>query len=137
MSESGMRASLVKKLVSLDAQSIECPIKSGVPDINFKGGWIECKSEDSWPKNPFIPTKFKHPLLPGQKVWMRRRIRKGGRCFLAAKVASDWFFWDISVFNLERFGTMTRGEMISSSGLHYKMRIDERELCVFLMSHSC
>lgn len=133
MSESGMRASLVKKLISLDAQSIECPIKSGVPDINFKGGWIECKSEDSWPKNLELPKIFKHHLLPGQKVWMRRRIRKGGQCFLAAKVASDWFFWDASVFNLDLFGTLNRLQMIQSCGLHYKIRIDERELCRFLM----
>lgn len=133
MSESTMRASLVKKIASLDAQSIECPIKSGVPDINFKGGWIECKSEDSWPKNPLLAKKFHHPLLTGQKVWIRRRIRKGGKCFIAAKVASDWFFWDASTFDLDLFGKLNRQQMIDSADLHYKIRINEVELCKFLM----
>lgn len=133
MSESGMRASLVQKMSSLDAQSIECPIKSGVPDVNFKGGWIECKAEDSWPRNLSLPKKFKHPLLPGQKVWIRRRLRKGGRVFIAAKVASDWFFWDAATFDLDLFGTLNRQEMIDSADLHYKIRINEHELCKFLM----
>lgn len=132
--ESGMRSSLVKKLAQLDAQSIECPIKNGVPDVNFNGGWIECKSELSWPKNPLAIMKFHHPVTVGQKVWMRRRIRRDGRCFLAAKVASDWFFWDLRIFDLDKFNTMTKAEMFASCGLHYKIKIDEKELIAFLMA---
>jgi hypothetical protein len=132
MSESGMRSSLVKKLVSLDAQSVECPIKTGVPDINYRFGWIECKYEPKWPKNLSMPMKFHHPVTPGQKVWMRRRIRKGGMCFLAAKVAMEWFFWDCRTFNLDLFNTMDRAAMIGSSNLYYRNRINDKELIMFL-----
>ena len=132
MSESGMRSSLVAKLAPMDAQSIECPIKTGVPDISIKTGWIECKFEPKWPKNPDTIVKFHHPVTVGQKVWLRRRIRKGGQCWLAAKVSSDWFFWDLRHFNLDRFNTMTKAEMIASADLHYRIRIDVRELLNFL-----
>ena len=44
MSESSMRSNLVKKMKPLDPQSIESPSTGiGIPDINFIGGWFECK----------------------------------------------------------------------------------------------
>ena len=133
MSESGVRASLVDRLRCLDAQSIEVPIKSGVPDVNFKNGWIEIKFKESWPKNADeVPIKFKHPITPAQKVWMRRRVRKGGRCFVCAKVASEWFFWDVARFDLDLFNNMTRLQMLESCHLHFKFRINDDILIDFL-----
>jgi hypothetical protein len=127
-----MRASLVKRIAVLDAQSIECPIKTGVPDINYNGGWIECKYRDSWPVRPNDIVRFKHPVTPGQKVWMRRRVRRGGRCFLAAKVASEWFFWNVAEFNLDLFNTMDRAAMIGTSTLYFKYRLDDKLLIKML-----
>jgi hypothetical protein len=138
MSESGMRQSLVSRLSKLDAQSIEVPIKTGVPDINYKSGWIECKFKEGWPKNAdTAPVRFKHPVTVGQKVWMRRRVRKGGRCIVAAKIGMEWFFWDVARFDLDRFDNMTRPEMLESCHLHFKYRIDDDMLFHFLETPLC
>lgn len=133
MSESGMRSSLVTRLDKLDAQSIEVPIKNGVPDVNFNGGWIECKFKESWPRDADTkPVRFKHPVMPGQKVWLRRRVRKGGRCFLTAKIGTEWFWWNLNNFDLDLFDHMTRPQMMESCHLHFRYKVDTLALINFL-----
>ena len=128
MSESAARSTLVKKLRRLDAQPIESPMKSGVPDVNHRFGWIEMKALDGWPKVASDrPIRFKHPLMVGQKVWIRRRIRSGGSVSLCAKVGSEWFFWDCKTFDLDRFGTMSKADMHFTVDLHFRriLNVDE------------
>jgi hypothetical protein len=94
MSESGMRMNLVKTLSVLDAISVENPAGPGTPDINFIGGWIECKWLRAWPKRPDTPVKLDHPLLPTQKAWLKRRCRRGGKAWVMLQCGREWFLFD-------------------------------------------
>lgn len=108
-------------------------MKGGVPDVNHRYGWIEMKALDGWPKvGPDKPIRFRHQLQTNQKVWIRRRLRRSGSVALCAKVGSEWFFWDCKSLDLDRFGNMTKAEMMDSSSLHYKRILDVRELIIWL-----
>jgi len=72
-----------------DWQSIEnWGVGSGVPDANFCGpggveGWVEFKAARGW----------QVPLAPTQVAWIERRVRAGGRVFVAVrKDQSLWLF---------------------------------------------
>lgn len=136
MSEtSSVRSPLVRKLKRIDAQPIESPMKGGVPDVNHRFGWIECKYKPQWTRNcDKSPVKFPHPLTKGQKVWIRRRVRAGGSVSVCAKVRMDWFFFDCSTWELNRFNCMTRPEMMEECGLHFNTRMDVEVLIKWLAS---
>lgn len=135
MSESSsVRSPLVRKLRSLDAQPIESPMKSGVPDINYRSGWIECKYKPSWPSRIGADhiIKWPHALGKSQIVWIKRRVNRGGRVILCGKIASDWFFWDCATFNIDLFNNQTRAEIFGSADLHFNRVIKDRELIQWL-----
>jgi len=137
MSENSMKGVLVKRLSLLDACSIESPMTGiGIPDINFIGGWIECKAMKLWPKGCDIrPVKFPHPLSKEQQVWLYRRERAGGLALVCVKVSNSWFFFsgrDIKENNL--WDNMTRPQMYHWSLKVFERSLPERELCQFLIS---
>jgi len=110
MSESGMRMNLVKTLSVLDAVSIENPAGPGTPDVNFIGGWIECKWLRAWPKRPDTPVKLSHPLLPTQKAWLRRRRRRGGAAWVMLQCGREWLLFKGEVA-ADHLGTATQREL--------------------------
>jgi len=93
MSESGMRTNLVRALSVLDAISVENPAGPGTPDVNFIGGWIECKWLRAWPKRPETPVRLDHPLTPQQKAWLKRRCRRGGHAWVMLQCGREWFLF--------------------------------------------
>lgn len=110
MSESGMRMNLVKALSVLDAVSIENPAGPGTPDVNFIGGWIECKWLRAWPKRPDTPVKLDHPLLPTQKAWLKRRRRRGGKAWVMLQCGREWLLFHGCVAS-DHLGTATQREL--------------------------
>lgn len=135
MSEAGMRSYLVKKLQSLDAVPIESRTTGiGIPDVNCTCGWIECKWLRSWPKNcQSSPVKFQHDLTKEQQIWLWRRVRRGGRAYVMAKVSREWFLWDGHIFKEHGlWNSMTKAEMINWSRLHFSDGLDSKRLIAFL-----
>ena len=131
MSESGMRTNLVKALSVLDAVSIENPAGPGTPDINFIGGWIECKWLRAWPKRPDTPVKLDHPLLASQKVWIRRRIRRGGRAWVMLQCGREWFLFKGDVA-CDFLGTSSRNELHYYARAHWHIGLDADELIAII-----
>lgn len=136
MSESRARSTLVKKLRPLDAQPMEVKGREGVPDVEHIYGWIEIKYKPRWPTRMKADTviKFPHKLMPSQKLWLRRRARRGGAAVLCAKVDRDWFFWSASTFDLDLFDNMTRSQMIASADRYYSKTLREKDLIPWLKS---
>jgi hypothetical protein len=89
-----MRQSVVKALRELDAISVENKVYPGTPDVNYIGGWMELKWLRRWPKNcDESPVKIDH-FTPQQRVWLKRRWRRGGAAWLLLQVRTDWLIFD-------------------------------------------
>jgi len=69
-----------------DAQRHEDKYSVGIPDVSYGlngvNGWIELKAYSKW------PTKGFPHLEPEQVNWLIDRGRKGGYCFLMAKIVN-------------------------------------------------
>lgn len=136
MSESGMRQNLVKALRPLDAMPIENKLRAGTPDVNFIGGWIECKWMKFWPKSADTnPVRFAHPLTKEQGIWLARRWARGGTTLVCAQVAREWFFFSGETAK-DTFGKMTRPEMREEALLHLPNGLQAERLIQWLRSIS-
>ena len=89
MSESHMRGRVLQLLRHLDAMAVENPARPGTADVNYIEGWIELKQLRRWPRSPSDIVPCGH-FRPGQRVWIRRRARKGGRVHVLLQVHADW-----------------------------------------------
>lgn len=132
-----MKSVLVKALSSLDAVCIESPMTGlGIPDVNFIGGWFECKNLDTWPKGADEnPVRFPHPLTKEQGVWLYRRSRAGGLAMVCAKVSSSWFLFD-GMWIKDRWAKMTRAEMILSADLYMERGLNKDLLLKYIAARS-
>ncbi len=75
-----LRAIFRRKLPQFDWQPIESPLTSrGIPDTNACGNgiefWIENKKTDGWAVG----------LRPEQVGWIKRRVRHGGKVWIAVR----------------------------------------------------
>jgi hypothetical protein len=75
-----------------DPISVENPAYPGTPDVNYVGGWIELKSLDKWPKRKSTIVKIHH-FKNEQRIWLRRRQKKGGRVHLLLSVGKEWLLF--------------------------------------------
>jgi hypothetical protein len=135
MSETSMRKNLVKKLKPVDACSIESPSTGvGIPDINFKEGWMECKWLRYWPKSADTkPVTFPHPLSKAQQIWLWRRERCGGVALVVAQVSKSWFFWSGKhIRDNKLWGNMTRPQMIAEAELYFPNGLEVENLLNYL-----
>jgi len=102
--EQQQRQLLVKALnvAGRDATSVENPAYPGTPDIQYIGGWIECKYLEDWPVKEATTIRIPH-FSPQQRVWLRRRAYaldklgiSDGRAWLVLYVAKtrEWLLFD-------------------------------------------
>jgi hypothetical protein len=132
-----MKSVLTRALAPLDAVCIESPRTGlGIPDVNFIGGWFECKNLDVWPKGADTePVRFHHPLTKEQGVWLYRRARSGGLAMVCARVSISWFFFD-GIWIKDRWAKMTRPQMIESADLYMPKRMEKDRLLRFIQERS-
>lgn len=107
-----MRQRLVQSLRSLHAVSVENPVGPGTPDINYVGGWVECKWLRSWPKQAKTPVRLDHELTTQQRVWLRRRFTCGGVAWVILQCGREWLIFQGQVA-ADILGTSTREELYS------------------------
>jgi hypothetical protein len=91
MSEQSMSRLVMEALRPLDPVRVENLVHPGTPDINFNHGWIELKEVVAWPSKPWH-LRIPHFTIQ-QKIWLRRRVKHGGRAYLLLKVASEWLLF--------------------------------------------
>lgn len=80
MADGNLRLIFQKHLPEAHWQPVETLIGRGIPDVEycFPGGitgWIENKKTNGWSVD----------ISPNQVSWAERRIRAGGRCFVAVR----------------------------------------------------
>lgn len=91
--ESPMRKAIVRALRPLDAVSVENPAHPGTPDVNHMYGWIELKQLQAWPVREETIVRIPH-FTQQQRVWLIRRVRRGGMAQVLLKVGEkEWFLF--------------------------------------------
>lgn len=109
----GLNNVLLDKGEGMDIMRVENMVQDGPPDVNFcysgVEGWIELKFIDSIPKRDTSKVFGSKGLRPSQIIWIHRRVKRGGRVFILAKMgegialvhgcwAKEFNDWTISDF---------------------------------------
>lgn len=131
MAEGDQRGRIVRMLRAYDAHAVENRVLPGTPDVEYIGGWIELKWVRRWPKNSDVSHVHVDHFTPQQRVWLKRRWRKGGRCFLLLQAnQTDWLLFDGETA-AQCVGRVTRPELYLRA-LHFWKGLNERELIEWL-----
>ena len=72
----------------LDPIRIEAETPLGVPDVNYKDGWVELKYVKEWPKRESTPLRLRH-FTPEQRSFLSQREKSGGHAFLLLGVGEQ------------------------------------------------
>jgi len=54
------------------------------------GCWMELKQQNAWPKRPTTKVRLDHDLTKEQRIWIKRREKKGGTVFVLLQVSRDY-----------------------------------------------
>lgn len=105
---------LRKKLPPGHDIRVENPACPGTPDfndcINGVEFWVEFKQVKFMPKRAETPV-FTGCLRPEQIVWLYKRSRVGGRCYIAGYVEDLDITYIIPGKHAREFNAMTRSEL--------------------------
>lgn len=126
MSESTMKATLIRKLRAEHAIAVENAARAGTSDVNYVEGWIECKYKPKWPVRPETPLTVP-TFTPQQRTLMLKRARAGGRIHLLLKVGQEWFLMG-PVWAALRLGQATQAEIRQHALGHWKRSLVADEL---------
>ena len=121
-----MRQRVVRGLRTVHAVSVENPAGPGTPDVNYIEGWIELKQLPRWPRNPDAVVACRH-FRPGQRVWIKRRARAGGRVHVLLQVGSDWLLLP-GREAAEELGRVPRGRLEEMAVQVWRGKMDMKEL---------
>lgn len=112
-----MRARVVRALRPLDAIPVENGALPGTPDVEFVGGWIELKTEDRWPPRGG-PLRLKR-FTAEQRLWLRRRNRRGGHAWVLLRVSKEWLLFT-GATAARILGHADRSELLAHAMRHWK-----------------
>lgn len=134
MSEAGSRQRLNKALRPLNAVSVETRLEDGIPDVNYVGGWIECKWLRAWPKREGTIVNLPHDLMTHQRAWIRRRARRGGRVHVMIHCGREWLLID-GATAAEIIGEATKSELVEAAretGRYWPNGLKDDEIVEYL-----
>lgn len=126
MSEQTMRQRVVRGLRSLDAISVENSARAGTPDVNYVEGWIELKQLPRWPREEDAIVLCRH-FRVGQRVWIKRRARAGGRVHVLLQVGRDWLLLP-GAEAAEELGRVSRARLEEMAVRVWRGKIEMKEL---------
>lgn len=114
----------ILKDAGLDPVRIEARGK-GIPDINYRDGWLENKSIPRWPVRGGV-VRLDH-YTPFQRLWHTRRSNCGGTVFVLLKVGqAEWLLFpgDIAA---EFLGRVPKDELVPLAAGHWPNGLDKEE----------
>ena len=110
----------------LDPRRIEDAVSVGVPDVNYRDGWIELKVVPSWPKRPGTPLRVDH-FTPAQRVWLQRRCRCAGRAYLMLRVGASEYLLFRGDVAAKCLGYLPRERLVEKALVHWPDGLIEGE----------
>jgi len=127
MSEAAMWDALRPLLKGLDPVRVENPVGPGTPDVNYTGGWIELKYADRWPPQGG-PLRVDH-FTKGQRAWIVRRRKAGGRAWVLLKVGeAEWLLFE-GITAALYLGDSTRERLYEIAAARWTRRPEKQEIC--------
>lgn len=88
-----MNTRVAKMMRGTHYKRIENMLDEGTPDCNWTNGWAELKTIEEWPKGADTIFHISN-FSDGQRRWLKRRCKAGGRAFLILHCEGDWLlFW--------------------------------------------
>lgn len=127
MAESDQRGRVNRALRSLDAIAVENKAYPGTPDVNYIGGFVELKWLRSWPRNCDESAVLIPHFTPQQRVWLKRRWRRGGRCWLLLQVRAEWLLFD-GLTAGQAVGRISRPELVERAHRYWPGGLVDAEL---------
>lgn len=108
---------------------IENVVVTGMPDINFCSGGVECWIELKSPKEPVRTTTrlfgSNHKVSQEQSNWMLRQRRAGGRCYVLIATDKRWIL--IGGGLADKINDMTVEQLIDNAVWHTNKPVKEKE----------
>lgn len=103
---------------------------AGIADVSYvskegQHGWIELKKLDAWPVYETTPLRIDH-YSDFQRIFLKRKGRRGGYCWILVQVARDYFLLDWLV--AQDLGRMCRAEIEEKAAGFWKGRMDWKQL---------
>lgn len=131
-----MRQRFCKALRSVDAVPIENKLAKGTPDVEFIGGWAELKWLPRWKKNSETSPVLIPHYTKEQRLWARRRYRRGGISLLVLQVGKEWMIFE-PPFSVDQIGrTATRPDLIKNAIQYWPNGLNNWELLQWIKSLS-
>jgi hypothetical protein len=96
----------------LDPMAVENRCAIGVPDVECVAGWIELKTADGCDEDKVL--RLAHDLGPEQRIWIRRRIKRGGSVWVLLQIGKVYLLLDGGAA-AEHIGQATLRELRSLS----------------------
>lgn len=78
---------ILKKHHPVRVENSACP---GYPDVDSALGQIELKCRNNWTVKKTVNFKELH-FSPEQRIWLFRRWKAGGSCFLLIQIEDTWY----------------------------------------------
>lgn len=96
---------------------VENVVVTGMPDINFCSGGVECWIEQKSPIEPKRKTTplfgSNHKVSQEQANWMLRQRKAGGRCYFLISTDKRWIL--VGGFLADQLNTMTVDEIVEQA----------------------
>lgn len=132
MSEKTMRKRIIRGLRPLHAFAVETPTAVGVPDINFAGGWMECKWAKAWPVREDTIFRCDH-FTKAQRLWLTKRSAVGEQTWVMLQVGRNWLLFQGTVA-AELLGTLTKNGLYLCAHAYWDNGLNDAEL-IECLSH--
>ena len=109
-----LRREIVKILKPLHGIPVENIVKTGTPDVEYCGGWIEVKRTKEWPVRSSTVVRLDHDLTPEQRIWIKRRAAVGGTVWVLIQIDKAYLLFD-GRDAVELIGTANKQELIAGA----------------------
>lgn len=133
MSEKAFRQAVMKAIKELDPCPVENAARPGTPDLNCISGWIELKRIYKWPVLKG-PVRVQHFTVQ-QRLWLGRRAKAGGKCWLLLQVKQDRLLLD-GAWAAQHLGMKTEKELKSAAIKSWSDSSWKAELLAYLKAQN-
>jgi len=109
-----LRREIVKILKPLHGIPVENIVKTGTPDVEYCGGWIEVKRTREWPARATTVVSLDHDLTLEQRIWIKKRSKVGGTVWVLIQIDKAYMLFR-GLDAVELVGTANKQQLIAGA----------------------